>query len=321
MRTSLFFALNFLLPIVAFSQPTLTSSYNPTIGTSNSVAACDTNGIEPGPAGANKTWTFTLIPTGPIETLTYTDANGATSYDYLYPYANIAYPEYQSNIYTYLQTNSAGIWHWGYSSNAEAEYNSNSRKELRYPFTFGESFTDDYAFTQTLVSYPGSGTQTVKYDAFGKLIINGHTFNNVIRIHTWRNYTYGSSVISHTDVYRWIDPTMPGKVLLDIAIRDGYKLVKAAEITVGIEETLDKFDFTIIPNVVIDSKATIIYKSATKLKLEIFNGIGQPVKSTVLYSNDNALVELDLAGLAKGIYFANVTDGNGRRGVRRFVVM
>ncbi|MBS1647869.1 MAG: T9SS type A sorting domain-containing protein [Bacteroidetes bacterium] len=59
---------------------------------------------------------------------------------------------------------------------------------------------------------------------------------------------------------------------------------------------------------------------ATNLNLIIINTLGQTVYTRSENNISNAVLNCDLSSLARGVYYANITDGNGTRTVKKIVI-
>ena len=59
---------------------------------------------------------------------------------------------------------------------------------------------------------------------------------------------------------------------------------------------------------------------ATNLNFTVVNTLGQVVYSKVENNVTNAVLSCDLTGLAKGVYYANITDSNNNRTVKKIII-
>lgn len=314
MKTLLLSSFLCIVSFAAISQATLTSSYNPVVGTTTSTIICDPAGIDPGPAGASQTWMFNLTPTNPPETLTYLDPS-ATPAAASFPTATIAYQENPSiNLFGYYETSGSAMTYLGSGSDIEFISYSNPITNLVYPFAFGDSIVDTYGFDNGTSQL--SGIQHVYYDGYGTLIINGTTYNNVLRIHNVKDdtTTFGAAVIPfHGEFYQWIDPTMPGQVLLHITLSSGFAFVRAIDAAVGINETSNALAFNLFPSITDEHGFTLSYKmeTAQALQLTMYDALGRTMISKSLDAQQAGEAYIETNTLPKGLYTVQLKNENG----------
>ncbi|GAA4460853.1 hypothetical protein GCM10023093_04350 [Nemorincola caseinilytica] len=211
-----------LAATTSFAQATLTGdNFNPHIGEAFQLRICDTTGITPGPAGASITWNFATGANG--LTVTSVDTGRAVSclstpYFSNYPTATIALkgPSITADATTYLIANSTRLAQLGYYASPDTNLIlTNAADQIRYPFTYPNTFTDTYEGTFHLnpLTAHHTGTITVTCDGWGTLQLPGRTDNNVLRVKTTQTFTdsanvFGTPIMKTYEIlsYDWYKP-------------------------------------------------------------------------------------------------------------------
>lgn len=307
------------------AQPVLHFNYNPSIGTVVTTIPCDTTNVDPGPAGANQTWIFNLTTIGPPVTREYVHpaaTGGNVSY---FPSADVALqddPEaFDHDVYFKVDFDS--LVYLGLAD-VEVETYSDGRIELIYPFMYGDSFEDYYAFVQPIIGpFYATGETNVSYDAYGTLIINGHSFENVIRVHSFSSHTFTGSPYSDTyEAYKWIDPNEPGQVILRISTWYGIsKYVRVSDFAVSVDQDLKQIDFDVFPTVVHDGVITLSYEcdNARCITAEIYDALGRRIFSKQSQDQQEKSFKLSIPDLPSGVYIVKLKNENGLVGTRRIL--
>lgn len=166
----------------AIAQPTLTASTNnPVAGDVFYGYALDTAGVNKGAAGASITWNFSSVVRSDSDTTTYFTC-AATPYCDSFAGSNIVM--YDGSDYAYGVSSSTGLELIGAYSSGNYIHLSNHNTLLKFPLTYGTTFTDTFAaqfdlFGSTMFI---SGTNTYTCDAWGTITTPFGTFNNVLRV-------------------------------------------------------------------------------------------------------------------------------------------
>lgn len=186
MKRSLLFTLILLLcnlTVQLYAQPTLTQANNfPEIGDALIRINADPAGVSIGASGANVTWDFQdLTPAGGINEGTMV-APAATGFAANFPTANIVR---SSNDLMFYDDAATAVDFLGFMAADGAGgfieiAHTNPLTEIQYPFTFGDSFTDDGV--RTYLTYTGDMSNTVEADGFGNLSLPNGFFNDVLRV-------------------------------------------------------------------------------------------------------------------------------------------
>jgi len=185
------YALSLLLATTgAIAQPVLQSgsiSYVP--GESFVESICPWTG--PGPAGAGQVWNFSTLVC-PSNFTSNWEAPLATTLVH-HPTATVSY--HAQSYFGNYEANASAFKYLGFSegiSLTSAVYDDPA-DEIRYPFQFGDSYTDTFGGMSYFpdgsgaqASAPVSGTLFVHADAYGNLVLPWGTVENVIRLHKVR---------------------------------------------------------------------------------------------------------------------------------------
>ncbi len=193
MKKNLYFA--GLLMSSAFTlnaQITLTQASNaPASGDIESYKYLDSTATLPKSAGANQTWDYTASVINStntaVSTTNYTTATsipGASMF--ISAGANVAATD--SSIF--LKSTSTTLEDLGAMyADGSVMYLSNSLIMVQFPFTYGNSFTDNFSGTYTITSLGTinlNGNVNTNADAYGTVILpatpSNLTFNNVLRV-------------------------------------------------------------------------------------------------------------------------------------------
>ncbi len=217
-----------LSSIGAIAQTVLTYNENaPQIGDVYHISG-DNGSYDPGASGANQNWNFSAI--NPSFSYTTTAINPQTTpYAADFPEANIAFHYTGDNeFYSYAQSSSSEFLNDGVGFVPEGDnsyiHYTDAVKLLKFPFSFGESYSDDYHASYSLVEGTEThewGTITVSADAWGSVTTPVGTFDNCLRIKSVRNYvdsiwTSGIFLYATTSTqtdYDWFIPSLHSAIV------------------------------------------------------------------------------------------------------------
>ncbi|MFW5663096.1 MAG: hypothetical protein ACOCZW_05170, partial [Bacteroidota bacterium] len=181
----------FLIPALSKSQPVLSSSSLPEIGTGITRYFCDTTGVNEGQGGADRSWNFSDIQKNnePAMEVTYIEPS-ETPYASNFPTANIAID--QDTLFSFYENSSNQIVRLGIQGEDIKETLTDTEISLTLPFTYGDTHSDTFEGTieTTIQGTPytmnRSGSLTAEADAYGSITLPTGTFNNVLRVkHTY----------------------------------------------------------------------------------------------------------------------------------------
>jgi hypothetical protein len=317
--------------IKLLAQPNLTAiGSNPNIGYSSYTVT--NNEFTPGSAGSNQMWDLSSVGNTSVLNNSYTDIN-STPYASQFPSANLS--SNNSENYHFYKTTTAALTVIGSVSlpNGIVFNYSDGIDILRYPFTFGDDYTDQIAATYSngtlLYRY---GSISVTGDGWGILILPGATHMNVLRIHKVESFR-DSSAIGITDYeidgYYWykegVKEPLAYTSKFSVTINGttvtsnfgGYSLS-----SVGLEESILNSNFILTPNPVND-ELNIQLKSTSfdNLNCKIINSVGKEMQDIMpmnhIISNST---KIDVSGLKNGVYILQIIDSSSLLESKKFLV-
>jgi|SRR6218665_208856 len=274
--------------------------------------------------GTSVTWNASaLVQQSGTPTIHIIAADPSTTpYGSLYPAANYAQydPALTSLIaYEYVLFNADSLVTVGrYPSSAAHEDFQDYDKHLVFPFSYGQSFTDNYAKTNyssaTTVSSYQTGTRTVSFNGYGTLMLPQGTFTNVALITEVRTNSLGPG----TNAYTWYEVST-GKKLMFLENNGGTTIVYTIDTPTGIEEMQATYNVTLFPNPM-QSSATLNIGSADVLKNNRFtlrDIRGAEVRSFTFSGNS---VTIGREALLPGMYFYTIMTETGAAMNGRMVI-
>lgn len=244
----------------------------------------------------------------------------ATPFDSLFPNAN--YAEFDSALIssiglTYYGIDSDSIVEWGsYEPDGKHEIFQNPDKHLIFPFSLGDSFTDNYAKTNysdaTTVSSYQTGNRTVNYCGFGTLKLPQGTFSEVALIIEHRTNSLGPD--SYT--YTWYEVRTGLKLLF--RSENGTSITTAwyaeqptGDISIDLKSELHAF-----PNPARDLITITGTDSGLKC-VKIFNNSGELMLEKVA---DSSSVKLSVSDFSPGIYLIEIISKTGSIQVKKLMI-
>ena len=190
MKTSFTFLLCLLFATVGLlAQPTLTREANFAQADDQFERVSSVTLItDAGPTGANVTWNFSnLQPATTFLSGVFQDAAG-TPNAANFPTANLAEVFSTTDIF-YYNTSTEKVELAGFTSGGTVISYTNPQTLMEYPFTYGDSFTDNAE--RVYAAYTGTITTVVEADGYGTLVLPSGVFPNILRV---------KSIISVTDM-------------------------------------------------------------------------------------------------------------------------
>lgn len=211
----LYFALILLITSsIVYSQPQITSSFNPVPGDNYTYVTVNTV-ITPGSSGSQVTWDFSTIQ------IIYNPNTGKylnpslTPYAASFPGATVAFEDYQpAGTYHYFIASPTKYEKIGDANVVITNVYDNPATFYTYPFTYNTKVTSNYACTTQISStmtLEKTATWEAEGDAWGALLLPTGTHQNVLRIKT-RHFiedNYVGSSLNTRDIieYDWVSTT------------------------------------------------------------------------------------------------------------------
>ena len=330
-----------------YAQPNLTFATHGIVpGDVYSYFYGDTTNFNIGASGANVTWTDTGWNIGTmLVTVNYLDP-ATTPFKSSFP--NATYAVDNDGTYTYYKTLSTGslpgIYTEGIAdSNKSVVYRDNEKK-YPYPFTYPTTSMDYFSGTDTIIGnrFPTNGQITTTADGWGKLIINGRTYNNVLRVKFYEersDYTIKMSPVDtlvaihyKTTTYHWYTSNNKNPIInySEMKVYLGHNTVPDKidkEIFVdhsvtGINDNHSELlSFTVYPNPgkgIVNLESNI--SNPQKLIIEILNTNGQVVYKDAINTSAGLMNHaIDVSTLPQGIYNVKVFN-NQTVGMRKLII-
>ena len=319
---------------ICLAQPILTASgINSRIGERGTFT--NTSYVDPGNAGPNQTWDLTSM-SGTLGDPSTVVSASSTSYGYKFPNANIAGSNPKTGQTTYFKTSEKALQFCGTATTATVLAYSDMEDLLRFPFAFTNSYNDSWAtqFENGGNTFYRTGVSTVTADGYGTLITPNGTYADVMRVHfvqvyqdsTYIGYPYKISY--KNDEYMWykegIHIQLAAVFTVTTSIGSPIKAGAYATGNVGIDDLPEwSNSLHLFPNPASD-KVNLDFTSYNRQQVEVrlYNAVGQQVDVT--QSKENALdlnrIQLDVAGLAEGIFFAQIVSDEKILASKRFII-
>jgi hypothetical protein len=311
----------------AIAQPILTSANtNPTAGEIFGIYSVDYE--FQGSPGDFETWDFSGLTVGNINNYVFA-LPSATPHNATFAGSANLCNIYLGANYDYYSATSSAYSRVGFAtqSGVVALY-SNAQDQLRFPFEYNDTYTDNFSvtFTNQGTTFNRAGTITVTADGHGTLILPDGTLTDVLRVHVVEdyvdNYTLGgvpNTINYYSDIYLWYKPGTHFPVLaftdLTSDISSNQYGVYHYPGTVGIDEQENKnISVTVMPNPASQmANVTLNLLKQENVHIALVNALGQTVVSleeTTLQPGTHQL-PLNIQALPGGIYFVNVKTENG----------
>lgn len=326
-----------LIYSISMAQPNLTATgINAVVGESFTLNSYTAVAVSPGSAGASQTWNLTSMSGTPLG-LTSIVAASSTTYGSSFTNANIAWNTSGSGL-SYFKTSSTAMQGYGTvtASGSVIMPYSNPEDYLHFPFNYNNTFSDTWA-TQFLsggYTFYRTGTTTVTADGYGTLITPTATYTNVMRVHMVQDYrdsTYIGMpyiITYNNDEYVWYKEGTHYQIatIYTLTSSSGGLYYGGSYVagSTGIDNSSDFISSSsLFPNPATD-KVTIDFTLTEnkEVNVQMLNATGQQVIMNQNAKGNRGLntIQLDVANLSEGIYFAKITlDGNIAT-TKRFVI-
>jgi hypothetical protein len=212
------------------------------------------------------------------------------------------------------------------SANVTVVAYSNPMTMVTFPFSFGNTSTDNFAFTTTFQgnNVDATGTITTIADGSGNLLLPQGAFNNVLRVKLdiVTNLTVLIFSLTQTQtIYEWYDGIykFPLLHIENVITTDpfggaptvGKAVWVKATGPAGIKSINSKNNFNLMPNPAQDQVSIQLNNTvSSQTSIVITNAVGQ-----LVYQNNNVDAQLrnlniSTSDLEKGVYFVSVIQNN-----------
>ncbi len=320
-----------LLSVSITAQPVLTYSGNaPQIGDVYNASGIPYGGsFDPGPAGGNQNWDFSDIQPIISTSSAVVDA-ASTPFVDDFPDATIAYVNIPTtNTYSYQQLTTSEMFYVGVVMDSDINHFPDSRKEMQYPFSYNDVYTDTYLFIfpSDLMLIHTQGTITVTADAWGSVKTPAGSYNSTLRLKKENVYTdsvwnTGGVLMSVTTYYEtfydWYTATSHYPVLSIMVTDEGASSIAYATQTGGIEDNQLLSQITVWPNPA-DNIICVKFSDeiTDKIEIEVVGLTGQSIMP--LKESGNRQFSADISRLIPGTYLLLIKTGSGGVATSRFI--
>ncbi len=328
----------------AFAQPTLTNAnFVPTIGETYTYYVADSL-MAPGGNGANVTWDFSSLKGYALPTeVTYIVNPAQTPLGPTYFSTSQFADTTAEKNKTYYTANATNMNNKGYifynslTGNAVINLNANDEKLMEFPFTYSNTFTDNfsgtanYTFMGVPMSDPITGSITVVADGHGTLMLPfGQNFSNVLRVVSTEssnvNTQFGPVAIEST-VYSFYEPQISKYPLLRIVNSSFngtqtnmahcmYPLNPGA----SVKEYLAVKDLRVFPNPSASGMAQVYFTAteAEQVVISVKNMLGQDIQ--VLFNGTSQVgpntLPIDASMFSNGIYIITIQSQGKQESIK-----
>lgn len=193
-------------------------------------------------------------------------------------------------------------------SNAHEIY-QNYDKQLIFPFSYGQSFTDTYAKTNysnaTTISSYQTGSRTVIFSGYGTLALPQATFSNVALVSELRTNSLGPNSTTFT----WYDMSNGKQLMLYSENNGNANAAYTTDINTGVKEYASNVHINIYPNpfseyAAIKIESELLYKQAA---LKVTDVCGKEIHNSVLVNGE---AQINRNGIDAGIYIYSLLLDN-----------
>jgi hypothetical protein len=262
----------------------------------------------PGASGAGVTWNFsslTFTAAGTASIVPPSSTPFAASFTAATSSAIVALPT--GTVYTYdnVQPSFKDQLGDGISATGGSTYTPDPKRHMVFPFNYGNSYSDTY---QCISCSPSSFTVT--YDAWGTLIINGKTYNNVARVVNMFGFPYYNYYSTNPVVSIFAYDSSPSS--------SPYSTLIESNAGVGIQENYVVEHMKIFPNPAGET-LHIRNDNFMQVDVEIYDMMGKLVK-TKEHLSQGASSTIDVSTCAPGLYFLKFHDEFGNDSYTKLVV-
>lgn len=313
------------LTFSASAQFVITSSTIPVPGDINHTVDTYSTGLTIPASGINQLWNYTGIAmdTASHYSATYTPVSSAPNAS-LFPSATIAALNEQGDYEMYsISSSTLGYVGLATATASDCSVFSNSILFMTFPFTYGNSFTDNFAVNNS--QYSMTGTLSNVADGTGTLALPGYTFSNVLKatLSFTQNVTVGTSnfivksmnhnFYSSASKFALFTVISQTTATSSSTVTDLYGQVNNLFVIAGIRENGKENSFDIFPNP-LQSQGTLILKNivATNTEIVISDITGKIVKQQkCAITAGEGSIKIDCRNIPPGVYSVRILSPEG----------
>ncbi|MCX8081053.1 MAG: T9SS type A sorting domain-containing protein [Bacteroidia bacterium] len=333
-----------LVCLIANAQFTLqVSSHRPAIGDTNKIFIIDTSAFTiPMPNhinGNNVTWNYSsIINTGSILTQVYvsnTAVPSSTNFSGCNLVLNLGPGSYNYLKTTDTPTPQLELLGLNFGTFAQVTF-TNSGVLLRFPASFGSSFTDPASGTfsantgTSTINGSAMGNFVTSVDGFGTLILGQQTINNVLRLKSTQNFTLFQGFLPlgtiRSTIYSYY--TQNEKFPLFQVQYQTLSIIAQTPSTtaavrmnakiplLGLNEQFSDHDLLLYPNPSNDFILVVVSDSCLPPEWELYNTEGKKI----LFGNLTQNRKIDIHTLPLGIYYLKLKSADQRKTITKKII-
>lgn len=228
------------------------------------------------------------------------------------------------------------------------KYNVDPEAIMRFPFTYGDSYTDNYAgsFSANSINTDATGSVSITADAWGRLVFSTTlAFDSVLRVTRVENTVTDTIVLFpfpniapltvSATIINYYKPSVSKAPILSFVegsySQDGSVVQSNKTVVsqypmavVSVEEIKLLNSIELYPNPSINNKTTLSLdiENSKKVKIDLLNSLGQivfEVTNSNLISGKNKF-EINTNKLSSGIYFVAITLENNIKIAKKLII-
>lgn len=268
--------------------------------------------LDEGNSGPGEAWDFsTLTASDPAQDFTGVTV-GDSPYAGDFPGSTVAvnYVDFfDDNTYSYYINDDTVYAYTGYENAAAYAVYFNPIDILRYPFAYGNSFTDTY-YAPFGLGY-NSGVVTVTADGTGDLILPGGTFHNCLRVKETRIDTTEGEVLLLTSMdttYKFycVDFAEPLCQVVYHHFGDGSSLKEIywQDLSPLDVPDMQNKEIAVWPNPCTDAISIQLPQEAEPVSVTLRDMAGKQMK--INYTREQNMLHFNTAELPEGIYILSI---------------
>lgn len=322
----------------ANAQLTLTKAANePILGNVSNSQGRDSVNVVPKNTGTNQVWNFTtLITNTTVAQSTYTTVASTPS---AAAFAAATIAENQgAGTYNYWKSTATQFEFVGTvdpTTNINMNFSANTAITAIWPVTMGYTNTDAFTGTCSVTGFTGTANGTIKTNATGTGTLqlpSGLTLTNVLQVKVTQTVNLSlqgglvTATMTSTDWQYFVGTQKFPALTISYQNVQGAFTNYSASISVnsailtGINENNLLSDYLVYPNPATNKiNISLSNNRSENVSAQIFNTVGQLVKSENLGNSTSVQTTIDVSDLAKGVYYVKTTVG-GKAELKKVIV-
>lgn len=232
-----------------------------------------------------------------------------------------------------------------------AKYNVNPEITMKFPFTYGNSFTDPYAgsFSAVIsgftVTTNAAGSVDVVADAWGRLDLpNSVSIDSVLRVKRVEYLITDPIIIPlaptipaltvEATIINYYKPSISKAPILSFiegkysqsgsVIQENSTVLSKFPIIISVDELNLEKNIELYPNPSINNvtNLNILLEKPADVQVELLNTLGQTIQQVVnqkLATGKNTL-KIETSNLKRGIYFVSVTLNKSTKTIKKLII-